>query len=66
MTTIRQEILPPIIVDIVQTVLNDKQPVHVRENACIRLEQIAENCSLVAKQFRATQINQNVMKKRRR
>lgn len=66
MTRVREEVLPPIIVDIVKTVLDDKNPMHVRENACGRLEQIAIDCDNVAKHFRAQQLNRNVRNGKRK
>lgn len=63
---IREEVLPPIIFDIVQTVINDKNPVHVRENACGRLEQIADACRIASENFRVQQSRNNIMKRNKR
>lgn len=41
----KMENLPPIIIDVIVTLLNDKTPKHVRENACARLENIGAACN---------------------
>ncbi len=45
-------VLPPIINDIIGTVLDKKNPMHVRDNACGRLEQIQRACEIVIADFK--------------
>lgn len=51
----REELLPPIIVDIIRSALSKKNPPHVRDNACGRLEQIVKSCEAAIVEFRNDQ-----------
>jgi hypothetical protein len=52
MNKVREELLPPIIVDIIHTVMNRSEKLHVRDNACGRLEQIVNACEIAIADFR--------------
>lgn len=61
-----EDLLPPIIKDLIDSIRNESLPVHVRDTYCARLENILDCSADVVNKFRAKQVKHYTIKKKQK
>lgn len=61
-----EDLLPPIIKDLIESIRNDKSPIHVRDAYCARLENIISCATDAVESFRKKQAKHYLIKSKQK